>query len=88
MRQRDCSQWLFECLFAELNLRNKKWLFGCLYNAHRDKIISHFDTISNVLDKVCADYENLILLSDFNVETEEKHVWIHEYVQLEKISKT
>ena len=26
------------------------------------------------MGKVCTDYENLILLGDFNVETEEKHM--------------
>ena len=64
----------FEGLFIELNLRNKKWLLGCSYNAHIDKTISHLNTISNVLDKVCTDYENLILLGDFNGETGEKHL--------------
>ena len=39
--------------------------------AHRDKIVSHLNTMSNVLDKVCMDYEKLILLGDFNVE---KHI--------------
>ena len=47
------------------------WMF--MY-AHRDKIISYLNTISNILDKVCMDFENLILFGDFNVKTEEKHM--------------
>ena len=39
------------------------------------KIISHLNTLNNVLDN-----ENLILLGYFHVKTEEKHVWIYEYV--------
>ena len=34
----------------------------------------HPNTISHVFDRVCTDYENLILLGDFTVETEEKHI--------------
>ena len=59
----------FEGLFIELNLRNKKWLLGRLHNVHRDNIISHLGTISNVLDKLCKGYENLILLGYFCVKT-------------------
>ena len=57
----------FQGFFIELNLRSKKRLLGCLYNAHRDKTIPHFNTVSNVLDKVCADYENLILLGAIHI---------------------
>ena len=34
----------------------------------------HPNTISHVFDRVCTDYENLILLGGFTVETEEKHI--------------
>ena len=50
-------------------------------------MISHFDTISNVLDKVCADYENLMLLSDFNVETEENMSEFMSMYSLKKLAK-
>ena len=69
-----CIKWItvtnsFESLFTELNLRNVNWLLGCSYNSHKDKTISHLNTIDNVLDKVCTDAENFILLGDFNVAT-------------------
>ena len=63
----------FEGFFVELNLRSKKWLLGCSYNPHKDKITSHFSSLSTALDKLCKDYENIILHGDFNVEVEEKN---------------
>ena len=43
-------------------------------------LLSHIDIIRNVLDKVCTDYENLILLGGFIIKTEETYIWIYEYV--------
>ena len=64
----------FEGLFIELNLRNKKWILVCSYNTHRDETVFHLNTICNLLDKVCMEYKPLILLDDFNVELEKKHM--------------
>ena len=64
----------FEGFFIEINLKSKKWLLGCSYNPHRDKITSHFRNISTALGKLYTDYENVILLGDFNVEVEEKNL--------------
>ena len=41
----------FEGFFVELNLRSKKWLLGCSYNPHKEKITSHFSNLSTALDK-------------------------------------
>ena len=65
---------LFEGFFVELNLRNKKWQLGCSYNHHKENIASHLSNVSAALDKLCADYENIILLGDFNVEVKEKNI--------------
>ena len=48
----------FEGFFVELNLRSKKWLLGCSYNPH--------------LDKLCKDYENIILQGEFNLKLRSK----------------
>ena len=64
----------FEEFFIEINLRSKKWLLGCSYNPHRDKITPHLRNISTALDKLSTDYENVIPLGDFNVEVEEKNL--------------
>ena len=55
----------FEGFFVELNLRSKKWLLGCSYNHHKENIASHLSSASTALDKLCRDYENIILLGDF-----------------------
>ena len=55
-------------------MRSKKWLLGCSYNPHKENIASHLSNVSAVLDKLCVDYENTILLGDFNVEVKEKNI--------------
>ena len=64
----------FEGFFVEPNLGNKKCLLGCSYNPHKEKITSHFSNLSTALDKLCTDYENIILLGDFNAELGEKNM--------------
>ena len=54
----------FERIFVEINLRKKKWLLYCSYN--------HIKVTSQ--DKLSANYHNLILLGDFNVEHEEESI--------------
>ena len=58
----------------ELNLRSKKWLLGCSYNHHQENIASHLSNTSAALNKLCADYENIILLGDFSVGVKEKNI--------------
>ena len=36
----------FEGLFVELSLRSKKWLLGCSYNLHKEKINSHLSKLN------------------------------------------
>ena len=50
----------FEGFFVEINLRSKKWLLGCSYNPHRDKIAYHLKIISSALDKLSSQYKNII----------------------------
>ena len=64
----------FEGFFVELNLKSKKWLLGCSYNPHKEKITSHLRNLSTALDKLWTNYENIILLGDFNVEVEEENM--------------
>ena len=55
-------------------MRSKKWLLGCSYNHHKENITSHLSNLSTVLDKLCTDFENIILLGYFNVEVENKNM--------------
>ena len=63
-----------EGFFIDINLRSKTWLLGCSYNLHRDNITSHLRNIITALDKLFTDYENVILLGDFNIEVKEKYL--------------
>ena len=60
--------------FVELNLRSKNWLLGSSYNHHKENIASHLSNVSAALDELCAEYENIITLDDFNVEVKEKSI--------------
>ena len=55
-------------------MRSKKWLLRSSYDHHKENIAFHLSNVSAALDKLCAYYENLILLVDFNVEVKEKNV--------------
>ena len=70
------SQWTKHStdFFVELNLRSRKWLLGCSYSPHKEKITSHLSNLSTALDKLWMDYENITLQGDFNVEVDEKNI--------------
>ena len=59
-------------IFYRDKFESNKWLLGCSYNPHQDKITPHLGNISTALDKLSTDYENVILLGDFNVEVDGK----------------
>ena len=57
-----------EYFFVEINLRKKKWLLCCSYNPHKNSISTHIDFLRRELDLHSSNYENFILLGDFNSE--------------------
>ena len=63
----------FEGFFVDLNLRSKKWLLRWSYNPHK-KMTFHLSNLSTALDTLSTDYENIILLGDFNVKVEERNM--------------
>ena len=63
-----------EYFFVEINLRKKKWLLCCSYNPHRNSISSHIDFLRRELDLHSSNYENFILLGDFNSEMTDKNL--------------
>ena len=50
------------------------WLLSCSYDSHKNKIGTHLQTINTPLDKLSTCYDNIILLSDFNVEPEKAKI--------------
>ena len=59
-----------EGFFIELKLRKKKWLLCCSYNPHRRFISNHLIDIGRNLDLLSTNYDNILLLGDFNAEVE------------------
>ena len=52
----------------EVNLKNKKWLLVGIYHPPSQSKEYFFNEISKMLDHYCRQYENFILIGDFNCE--------------------
>ena len=57
-----------EGFFVEIRLRKKKWLLCSSYNPKKNLIANHLKCIGRNLDSQLGQYENFILMGDFNVE--------------------
>ena len=55
-----------EAIFIELKLKNTKWLLMGGYNPHKGSISYFLSHISKEIDAKMNNYENLILIGDFN----------------------
>ena len=55
-----------EEMFIELNFRKKKWLLCCSYNPNKNTISDNLEILRRNLDLYSAQYENLIMIGDFN----------------------
>ena len=63
-----------ESLYVKQNLRNEKSLINCSYNPHKTMIKNHLATLSNFLDLHSSKYKKMLILGDFNVGTDERHM--------------
>ena len=58
-----------ESIFAEINFREKKWLICAFYNPHKilqSNISNHLHHVGKGLDNYIGNYDNVLLLGDFN----------------------
>ena len=55
-----------ECTFLELTIRQSKWLVVAGYNPHKENIAYFLSNVGNELDKYLSNYENLLMLGDWN----------------------
>ena len=55
-----------ECLFIEINLRNKKYLIVGGYNPHKDSSSYFLSHVGRTIDSILGNYDNILLLGDFN----------------------
>ena len=58
-------------LFIEITLRKRKWILFGGYNPMKARISYFLDHVGKSLDKYLGDYDNLLLLGDFNSEVVE-----------------
>ena len=57
-----------EGMFIELNFRKKRWLIHCSYNPNFNTITDHLEILRRNLNLYSLQYENLILIGDFNAD--------------------
>ena len=55
-----------EGMFIELNLTKKNCLLCFPYNPNKNTIFDHLEILRRNLDLYSAQYENLIMIGDFN----------------------
>ena len=55
-----------EGIFIELNINNNKWFLMGGYNPNNESTTYFFSRVSIVIDMYLKDYENIILIGDFN----------------------
>ena len=61
-----------EGIFLKLTIRNTKWLIMGGYNPKKENIKNFLGQVGKELDKFLPNYENLLLLGDFNSEMNEE----------------
>ena len=63
-----------ECFYVDLIMRNEKWSISCSYKPKKNMICNHLDALSTYLDLHSITFEKMLILGDFNVGIEEKHI--------------
>ena len=67
--EKSPNQLSFNIITNDVNL---KWLINCSYNPNNSNIRNHLEAISRTLDAFSAEYENILLLGNFNACDDEK----------------
>ena len=60
-----------EILLTELNLIKKKWIVCCCYNPHKNLVNYHLQELAKGIQIYSKDYDDILLMGDFNVEVSE-----------------
>ena len=63
-----------EGFFVEIHMRNDKWLITCSYNLHKNMIGNLLRALSEKLDIYSTNYDNFIILGDFDIEMKEQQI--------------
>ena len=59
---------------VEINLRKKKWLLCYFYNPNKNNTHFHLENLTKSLVLPSSNYENLIILGDFNVSIDNSYI--------------
>ena len=62
-----------EGIFVELNLRNSKWILFAGYSPSKEHISPYLKNIEIIMNKFVNDYDNIIMMGDFNCDVDKKH---------------
>ena len=73
-KQIHTNQQFIESMFIEINFRKQKWLLSCNYNPHNSLISNHLEEVGRSLDKCTQQYEKVLLIGDFNAESNDNSV--------------
>ena len=60
-----------ESIFVEINLHKKKWINGGTFNPKKNSLAFHFNELKKCLMQLMLNYDNFVLLDDFNSEPNE-----------------
>ena len=63
-----------ECGFAEINIKNKKWLLANIYRPPNRGERYIFQELGNALDHFSTKFESFILMGDFNTEENDENI--------------
>ena len=63
-----------EGMFIEMTVRNTKWLIVSGYNPRKEFTSYFLGHVSKGLDKALSNYDNFLVIGDFNSQTTETHM--------------
>ena len=65
---------LTETIFLEVNLQSFKWLFLGCYKPPSQNEEFYISNLSKAINEFPAKYDKILLMGDFNLTTENKHL--------------
>ena len=63
-----------ESICFHINLRNRKWFICAAYNPQKNLSSSFFKVLTTCVEIYLTQYDNLLIIGDFNVEEKEKNI--------------
>ena len=74
---------LLEVICLELTISKRKWIIFSLYRPPEQNLSTFFSELYKCLDKAIRKYENIVLMGDININTEnDKALGINNYQKL------